>query len=204
MAQGIPADEDASCSLWDKQRNPCPLSKTQLQYHLLRNPRPVSGSDWPSHRLYPLQGIIMGKAIQMSGKTGTFSNPVAWGRGGLHQWPPMGPLTSYRFMLQFPYLSTGVFPSGSEVKESAYSAGNLQKMQVRSLDQEEPLEEGTATHSSIPAWKIPWTEEPSMATVHGVTKSRSWLSDTRTSTTICQEEYLFVRSKRNHECKTED
>ena len=100
-----------------------------------------------------------------------------------------------------------VFPSGSEVKESAYSAGNLQEMQVRSLDQEEPLEEGTATHSSIPAWKIPWTEEPSMATVHGVTKSQSRLSDTRTSTTICllkQEEYLFVRSKRSHECKTED
>ena len=73
-------------------------------------PRPVSGSDWLSHRLYPLQGIIMGKAIQMSGKTGTFSNPVAWGGGGLHQWPPMGPLTSYRFMLQFPYLSTGSSP----------------------------------------------------------------------------------------------
>ena len=53
-----------------------------------------------------------------------------------------------------------VFPSGSEVKESAYSAGNLQEMQVRSLDQEEPLEEGMATHSSIPAWKIPWTKEP--------------------------------------------
>ena len=26
--------------------------------------------------------------------------------------------------------------------------------------QEEPLEEGMATHSSIPAWRIPWTEEP--------------------------------------------
>ena len=26
--------------------------------------------------------------------------------------------------------------------------------------QEDPLEEGMATHSSIPAWKIPWTEEP--------------------------------------------
>ena len=33
-------------------------------------------------------------------------------------------------------------------------------MQFRSLGQEGPLEEGTATHSSIPAWKIPWTEEP--------------------------------------------
>ena len=31
---------------------------------------------------------------------------------------------------------------------------------VQSLDQEDPLEEGTATHSSIFAWRIPWTEEP--------------------------------------------
>ena len=34
------------------------------------------------------------------------------------------------------------------------------EMQVRSLDQEDPLKEGTATHLSIPAWRIPWTEEP--------------------------------------------
>ena len=34
-------------------------------------------------------------------------------------------------------------------------------MQVRSLGPEDPLEEETATHSSILAWEIPWTEEPS-------------------------------------------
>ena len=33
-------------------------------------------------------------------------------------------------------------------------------MQVRFLGQEDPLEEGMATHSSILAWRIPWTEEP--------------------------------------------
>ena len=33
-------------------------------------------------------------------------------------------------------------------------------MQVRSLGQGDPLEEGMATHSSIFAWRIPWTEEP--------------------------------------------
>ena len=33
-------------------------------------------------------------------------------------------------------------------------------MWVRSLGQEDPLEEGRATHSSILAWEIPWTEEP--------------------------------------------
>ena len=31
---------------------------------------------------------------------------------------------------------------------------------IQSLGQEDPLEKGMATHSSIPAWEIPWTEEP--------------------------------------------
>ena len=35
-----------------------------------------------------------------------------------------------------------------------------QEMQVRSLGWEDPLEKEMATHSSILAWKIPWTEEP--------------------------------------------
>ena len=36
----------------------------------------------------------------------------------------------------------------------------MQETQVQFLDQEDPLEKGMATHSSILAWKIPWTEEP--------------------------------------------
>ena len=36
----------------------------------------------------------------------------------------------------------------------------MQEMQVQFLDQKDPLEEEMATHSSILAWKIAWTEEP--------------------------------------------
>ena len=36
----------------------------------------------------------------------------------------------------------------------------MQVMRVRSLGQEDPLEEDMATHSSILAWRIPWTGEP--------------------------------------------
>ena len=36
----------------------------------------------------------------------------------------------------------------------------VQENQVRSLGQEDPLEKGMAPHSSILAWRIPWTEEP--------------------------------------------
>ena len=35
----------------------------------------------------------------------------------------------------------------------------MQEMWVQSLGQEDPLEEGMATHSNILVWKIPWTEE---------------------------------------------
>ena len=52
------------------------------------------------------------------------------------------------------------FPGGTRGKESARSAGDLRDM-VRSLCGEDSLEEGIATHSSILAWRISWTEEPS-------------------------------------------
>ena len=48
------------------------------------------------------------------------------------------------------------FPGGSEVKAFACKAGDP----VQSLGREDPLEKEMATHSSILAWKIPWTEEP--------------------------------------------
>ena len=36
----------------------------------------------------------------------------------------------------------------------------VQETQVQALDREDPLEEEMATHTSIVAWSIPWTEEP--------------------------------------------
>ena len=35
-----------------------------------------------------------------------------------------------------------------------------QEIQVQSLSREDPLEKEMATHSSVPAWRIPWREEP--------------------------------------------
>ena len=37
----------------------------------------------------------------------------------------------------------------------------MQEIQVQSLGQEDPVEKEMTTHSSILAWEIPWTEEPS-------------------------------------------
>ena len=53
----------------------------------------------------------------------------------------------------------------------------MQETRVRSLGWEDPLEEGMATHSSILARRIPWTEEPGGLTVHGVAKSWTQQSD---------------------------
>ena len=53
------------------------------------------------------------------------------------------------------YLTVG-FPDGSVVKNLLA----VQETKVRSLGREDPLEKEMATHSSILAWRIPWTEDP--------------------------------------------
>ncbi|CAN0549905.1 unnamed protein product [Rangifer tarandus platyrhynchus] len=55
------------------------------------------------------------------------------------------------------------------------------KTLVQSLGQEDLLEKKLATHSSILAWRIPWTEEPGgLYIVHGVVKSQTQLSNSDT------------------------
>ena len=51
------------------------------------------------------------------------------------------------------------FPSDSAVKNLS-AMQKTQDMWVQSLDLEDPLEEGMATHFSVLAWRIPWMEEP--------------------------------------------
>ena len=51
------------------------------------------------------------------------------------------------------------FPSGSAVKNPP-AIQKTQERWVPSMDREDRLEEGVAIHSSILAWRIPWTEEP--------------------------------------------
>ena len=48
----------------------------------------------------------------------------------------------------------------------------MQETQVRSLGGEDALEEKMATHSGIPAWRIPWTEEPGRLQSMGLQESR--------------------------------
>ena len=65
--------------------------------------------------------------------------------------------SSLPFPVIFLYSHTTMgFAGGSDVKESAYSAGDLSSLH----GSEDPLEKGMAIHSGILAWRIPWTEEP--------------------------------------------
>ena len=69
------------------------------------------------------------------------------------------------------------FPGASNSKESTCNAGD----QVSSLSQEDPLEEETATHSSILAWRIPWTEKPGRLPSMGLQRvGHDWMTNTFT------------------------
>ena len=63
------------------------------------------------------------------------------------------------------------FPGGSAVKNSS-AVQETQETWVRSLGQKDPLEEGMATHSSILAWRIPWTEKPGGLQSMGLQRAR--------------------------------
>ena len=70
-----------------------------------------------------------------------------------------------------------MFAAGSAVKNPPAMRGP-QETRVQSLGRDDPLEEGMATHSSVLAWSILWTEEPGgLQSVHGVAKSQTRLSD---------------------------
>ena len=66
-----------------------------------------------------------------------------------------------------------VFPGGLAVKNLPAK----QETWVCSLGREDPLEKEMATHSTILAWEIPWTEELSMLQSMGLQKSRAQFSD---------------------------
>ena len=65
------------------------------------------------------------------------------------------------------------FPSGSVVKNPSAK----QETGVQSLGQEDPLEKETATHFSILAWEIPWTEDPGGLQSIGSRKSQTQRCD---------------------------
>ena len=75
----------------------------------------------------------------------------------------------------------------------------VQETWVQSLVREDPLEKGMATHSSVLAWRIPWTEEPGGLQSMG-SQSRTQLSD---SHTIFNKQGVSTSNKNDHHLKNQ-
>ena len=66
------------------------------------------------------------------------------------------------------------FPGGASGEEPSANAGDVRTLaRIQCLGREDPLEEDTATHSSVLAWRAPWTEEPGR--LHGAAESQTRL-----------------------------
>ena len=85
-------------------------------------------------------------------------------------------------------LPYGLQPAGASlVTQMVKNLPAVQEAQVWSLGQEDALEKGMATHSSIPAWRIPWTEEPDRLQFIGSQRvEHSWSDLARTQPDIQQ------------------
>ena len=84
-------------------------------------------------------------------------------------------VTSFRIKKNT-YFEVG-FPGNSTVK----NLPAMQETQVWSLGQEDPLEKGMTTHSSILAWRIPWTEDPGgLQSVGSQRVGHDWTTNTFT------------------------
>ena len=76
------------------------------------------------------------------------------------------------------------FPDGSVGKEFACNAGDTGDDSLI-LGQENHLEKGMATHSTIPAWRIPWTKEPGRLQSIGLQSQTGLIGYTTTASSIC-------------------
>ena len=87
--------------------------------------------------------------------------------GDIWQWPKI----LLFVIIDWEHVVREDFPGGSVVKNPPA----VQEMWVRSLFQEDPLEEGMAIHSSILAWRIPWKEEPAwLSSIRSQRVGRDW------------------------------
>ena len=90
-------------------------------------------------------------------------------------------LNLHTIVREFINFSYWTFPVALAIKKKNLPAmQETQEAWVRSLGQEDPLEEGMAVHFSILAWRIPWTEEPGGLQSTGSQRVRHDWSDTRT------------------------
>ena len=98
---------------------------------------------------------------------------------------------TYSYVIQSNLLNL----SASLVAQTVKNPPATREMWVRPLGWEDSLEEGMATHSSIPAWRIPTDRGAWRAAVHGVSKSQTQLSRPSTHLTSLFLSFLMTRHR---------
>ena len=66
----------------------------------------------------------------------------------------------FLFLTSWPFCENFSLYGSSLVAQMVKNLSAMQETQVQAMGWEDPLEKGMATHSSILAWRIPWTEKP--------------------------------------------
>ena len=128
----------------------------------------VCVSDSPGHeRRWDSNSGESGQQALWAGTGSTGIRPSTPGEGSHLSWLHAPRSLAFGFCL-------GPSQWASLVAPTVKNLPAMWEIWVRSLGWEDPLEKGVATHSSIQAWEIQWTEDPS---VHGVAKSQTKLSE---------------------------
>ena len=125
---------------------------------------------WLIASLSSVSPFAITKQWSLKGNTGDGE-----GQGGLACWRPWGSQrVGHDCATEQQRCYILDFPGGSDGKESAYNAEDPDS----SLGQEYPLEQSMATHSSILAWRIQWTEEPSRLQLTGSQRVKhNWVTN---------------------------
>ena len=150
--------------LWPQHPLPHPLEQTsQALPGDLDKPSPLPQETRSENSSCSLWGrLIAGPLAIITPTVGTWSKATNFNITG---WRGQGNEKTFQAQGLNPD-NLWCLPGGSVVKNPP----TTQETQGRSLGWEDPLEEEMATHSSVPAWKTPWTEEPGGLQSMGVTK----------------------------------
>ena len=114
---------------------------------------------WDVDLVFPTHSSVLAWRIPGTGKPGGLQSMGSHRVG--HDWSD--------------WAAAAGFPGGSNGKELACQCRRFKRCEFDPWVGKIPLEEDMATHSSILAWRIPWTEEPWRTTVHRVIQSQIWL-----------------------------
>ena len=150
------------------------ISPPDVKNWLIRKD-PDAGKDWRQEEKGMTEDEMVGWHHQLNGHEFEQALGVADGQGSLVCCSPWGHKETRLSDWTELNVEKRASPAALVVKDLPANAGDI-KMPVQSLGWGDPREEGRATHSSLLAWRIPWTEKPGGPWSMGSQKSWTWLN----------------------------